>query len=281
MAGTKRPLRSGNENWRRMFVKIDSSLEIEIDNKVARVWINRPEKHNSFNDEVIRELTEAFRRLDDDSAVRVVVLGGRGKSFSAGGDLDWMRRAAGYSTEENLRDARKLSGLFSAIHDLGKPTIARVHGAAFGGGLGLTAACDIAVATTKALFATTEVRFGIVPGAISPYVIKAIGARACHRYFLTAERFDAHEAHRISLVHEVCEPDEVDARIEQITNAVLEGGPLAQRAAKNLIKEVGGRPIDRAVIEDASRHIANIRSTPEAREGLTAFLEKRKASWID
>jgi methylglutaconyl-CoA hydratase len=256
------------------------TLEIETRNRVATVWMNRPEVHNAFDESLIRELTQAFERLDRDEAVRVVVLGGRGKSFSAGADLNWMKRAASYTVEQNLRDARALAQMLKTINRLSKPTVARVQGAALGGGTGLTTACNIAIASTQASFATTEVKFGIIPAAISPYVIAAIGSRMANRYFLTAERFDAVEAHRIGMVHEVCAPEALDDRLDEIVGALLAGGPMAQNAAKNLIRAVVHRPVDDAVIEDTAQRIANLRATPEARDGIGAFLEKRKPGWL-
>ncbi len=257
------------------------SLEIDISRQVARVWMNRPELHNAFDETLIRELTEAFTQLEGDSGVRVIVLGGRGKSFSAGADLNWMKRAAAYTIEENLRDARALANMLKTIDCMSKPTVARVHGAALGGGTGLVSVCDIAIASAQASFATTEVKLGIIPGAISPYVGAAIGERAVRRYFLTAERFDAQEAHRLGMVHEVCAPDALDAHIEQVVASLLAGGPKAQAAAKDLIRAVVNRPVDDALIDDTSARIANIRATPEAKDGISAFLEKRKPGWVD
>jgi methylglutaconyl-CoA hydratase len=256
------------------------NLEIETAGGVATVWMNRPDRHNAFDEALIAELTAAFAALDVDPEVRVVVLAGRGKSFSAGADLNWMRKAAGYTVEENLRDARSLAAMLKTIDGIGKPTLARVHGAALGGGTGLTTACDIAIASTQAVFATTEVRFGIVPAAISPYVIRAIGPRMASRYFLTAERFDAQEAHRIGMVHEVVAPEALDARIAAITDSLLTGGPKAQGVAKRLIRDVAGRSIDDAVIEYTAQCIGNLRATPEARDGVGAFLDKRKPDWL-
>src|SRR6266481_6351805 len=179
------------------------TLEIETRAGVVTVWMNRANAHNAFNEALIAELTQVFETFDRDPAVRVVVLAGRGKSFSAGADLDWMRRVAAHTAEDNRRDARLLAKMFKTIHRLTKPTIARVHGAALGGGVGLAAVCDIAIASTQASFATTEVKLGFIPAVISPYVIAAIGERQARRYFLTAERIDAQEARRIGLVHEV------------------------------------------------------------------------------
>ncbi len=256
-----------------------SNLEIESAHGIATVWMNRPERHNAFDGTMIGEVTDAFTALEAEATVRLVVLAGRGKSFSAGADLDWMRKAASYTAEENLRDARALAAMLKTIDRLTKPTVARVHGAALGGGTGLAAACDIAIASTQASFATTEVKFGIVPAAISPYVIRAIGERMASRYFLTAERFDAQEAHRIGMVHEVVESDALDTRIRSIVDSLLIGGPKAQAAAKALIRRVAKHPLDDAVIEYTAQCIGSLRTTPEAREGIAAFLEKHAPGW--
>lgn len=255
------------------------TLEVEIGDSVATIWMNRAEAHNAFNETLIQELTNAFERLGHDPAVRVIVLAGRGKSFSAGADLEWMRRASGYSDEENRRDARKLAKMFVTIHRLSKPTVARVHGAALGGGVGLSAACDIVVATTGASFATTEVKLGMIPSVISPYVIAAIGQRQAHRYFLTAERFDAAEARRIGLVHVLCEPQELDEKVAAVTESLVANSPMAQASAKELIFHVADHPIEDVLIEDTAQRIAKSRATAEAKEGIAAFLEKRKPRW--
>jgi methylglutaconyl-CoA hydratase len=256
------------------------TVEVDRDAHVARVWMNRPDIHNAFDETLIVELTDCFTVLGGDEGVRVVVLGGRGKSFSAGADLNWMKKAAGYSAEENHRDALALARMLHALARMPKPTVARVHGAAIGGGTGLTTACDIAIASTSAFFAMSEVRFGIIPAAVSPYVVAAIGARAAHRYFLTAERFDANEARRLGMVHEVCAPDELDARVDAVVAMLLTGGPRAHAAVKDLIRAVADRRVDDALVEDTASRIASIRSTPEAREGIRAFLDKRKPDWL-
>ena len=258
----------------------DTALKIERRVDVAWVWMSRPEVHNAFDETLIAELTGAFKGLDADPSVRVIVLGGEGKSFSAGADLNWMKRQSAASAEQNLADARLLAELFRTISSCATPTIARVHGAALGGGMGLASACDICVASTKAQFATSEVRLGILPAAISPYVIRAIGERHAYRYFQTAERITAERARELGLAHEVAEPDQLDARVEQLIYALLAGGPLAQAAATDLIRAVANRPIDDALVEDTARRIATLRSTPEAREGLGAFLDKRAATWL-
>ncbi|MBR0566968.1 enoyl-CoA hydratase/isomerase family protein [Azoarcus sp. L1K30] len=256
------------------------ALEIELNNGVATVWMNRPDVHNAFNAQLIADITAACRELDADDSVRVVVLGGRGKSFSAGADLNWMKAAANASVEENLADGRRLAAMLRTLAEMNKPTIARVHGAALGGGMGLASACDICVAAEKAVFATSEVKFGIIPSAISPYVIRAIGERQSYRYFQTAERISAERAGELGLAHEVVASDELDARVGEIVAALLQGGPKAQAAAKDLIRAVANRPVCDEVVEDTARRISSLRATPEAKEGLDAFLSKRLASWV-
>jgi methylglutaconyl-CoA hydratase len=261
-----------------------ATLEIEqrgpAGQRVAWVWMNKPDVHNAFDETLIHELTATLQALDADPAVRVVVLAGRGKSFSAGADLNWMQRQSSASAEENLADARRLAELFRTLSRLSKPTIARVHCAALGGGMGLASACDICVASDRAVFATSEVRFGLIPSAISPYVIRAIGERQAYRYFQTAERIAAGRARELGLVHEVTDADGLDAQVQQLVDALLAGGPCAQAAATALIRAVANRPVEAALIEDTARCIATLRATPEAREGLSAFLQKRPAAWI-
>ena len=256
------------------------TLEIEMKGPVATIWMNRPDMHNAFDETLITELTAACTALDDDKDVRVVVLAGRGKSFSAGADLNWVKRAANNGVEDNLNDARALAGMLRVLAEMKKPTIARVQGAALGGGMGLAAACDIAVASTKAVFATSEVKFGIIPSAISPYVLLAIGARQAYRYFQSAERISAERAREIGLVHEAVEADELDAKVQEIVTALLQGGPLSQSAAKDLIRAVNNQPINDNLVEDTAHRIAHLRATPEAREGISAFLDKRSPAWV-
>ena len=257
-----------------------TTLEIELQGAVATIWMNRPELHNAFDEILIAEMTAACIALDDDEDVRVVILAGRGKSFSAGADLNWMKRAANNGLDDNLNDARALAKMLRTIAEMRKPTLARIQGAALGGGMGLAAACDIAVASTKAVFATSEVRFGIIPSAISPYVLRAIGARQAYRYFQSAERIDAMRAYEICLVHEAVEPEQLDARVQEIVGSLLQGGPLSQAAAKDLIRAVSGRPINDTLVDDTAHRIAHLRATPEAREGISAFLDKRTPNWI-
>jgi len=256
------------------------TLEIELKGPVATLWMNRPDLHNAFDETLIAELTAACIALDADPDVRAVVLAGRGKSFSAGADLNWMKRAANNGLEDNLNDARALARMLRTLAEMKKPTIARVQGAALGGGMGLAAACDIAVASTKAVFATSEVKFGIIPSAISPYVLRAIGARQATRYFQSAERIDAVRAREIGLVHETVEAEQLDAKVEAIIGALLQGGPLAQAAAKDLIRAVSHQPINDTLVEETAHRIAHLRATPEAREGIAAFLDKRSPAWI-
>jgi methylglutaconyl-CoA hydratase len=254
-------------------------LAVAIQGAVATVTLARPDVHNAFNETLIAELTDALRTLDADAAVRVVVLAGQGRSFCAGADLNWMKRMAGYGHAENLADATALAAMLQTLYALSKPTIARVHGPAFGGGVGLVAACDVALAAEGASFSLSEVKLGLIPATIGPYVVEAIGARAARRYFLTAERFDAAEALRIGLVHEVVAADGLDARVDALLGALRAAGPQAQAAAKALIRAVAQRPIDAAVIADTAERIAAVRASAEGKDGVAAFLGKRPPAW--
>jgi len=256
------------------------TLEIVRAGGVATIWMNRPDVHNAFNAQLIADLTAACIELDADNAVRAVVLAGRGKSFSAGADLNWMRAAGEASEAENFADAMKLAGMLRTLAEMNKPTIARVHGAALGGGMGLASACDICIAGDKAVFATSEVKFGIIPSAISPYVIRAIGERQAYRYFQTAERINATRAAELGLAHEAVAAEALDAKVEEVVDALLQGGPKSQAAAKDLIRAVANRPVSDALVMDTAGRIASLRATPEAKEGLAAFLDKRPAAWI-
>jgi methylglutaconyl-CoA hydratase len=258
----------------------EPTIEIEQAGAVARVWMNRAAVHNALNEDMIDELAETFLDLGEDSSVRVIVLSGRGKSFSAGGDIDYMKRQGAAPREINLATARGLAEMFRIIAVCPKPTIARVNGAAMGGGLGLIAACDVAVAASTAVFAASEVRLGLIPSTIAPYVLRAIGPRHARRLFQTGERIDAAEAHRIGLVHETAEVEQLDARVQAIVNDLLAGGPAAESAAKTLIEALTDRPISRELIEETAVRIADIRSDAEAVEGLSAFLEKRPPDWV-
>lgn len=257
-----------------------SYLREQRSDGVVRLTLNRPEIHNAFDDRQITELSAVLDELAGDDSVRVVVLTGAGRSFSAGADLKWMRRTSTYGESENLLDANALAALMKAMNELPKPTVARVNGAALGGGAGLVACCDVAVAADGALFGTTEVRLGIIPAVIGPYVVAAIGARQARRLMLTGERITAQEAVRIGLVHEVVAQDQLDVAVERIVSDLLQGGPGAIAAAKRLVRDLSDRAIDQELIDDTARRIAALRASPEAREGLGAFLEKRKPGWI-
>ncbi len=245
----------------------------------AVVVMNRPEVHNAFDDVLISALTAELRRLEADPDVRVVTLAGAGKSFSAGADLGWMRRMADYSHAENLADAMALAELMRTLDGLTKPTIALVQGAAYGGGVGLVACCDIALATPRAGFCLSEVRLGLIPAVISPYVVAAMGPRAARRFFLTAERFSADEALRIGLVHEVVAEGELEQRGADLANQLLQNGPAAMSAAKDLVAAVARRPLDADLIADTAERISATRASAEGKEGLGAFLEKRQPAW--
>lgn len=257
-----------------------ATLEIERKGAVATLWMNRPEVLNAFNEELIRDLAGACAELDADASVRVVVLAGRGKHFSAGADLNWMQRASGYSEAENLADARIFAGMLQALSGMSKPTIARIQGAALGGGTGLAAACDMAVAADNAVFSTSEVKFGIIPAVISPFVLRAIGPRHALRLFQSAERINAARALEMGLVGEVVPLAELDAAVARLAETLVAGAPDAQKAAKDLISAVNGRPIDDTVSEETARRIARRRATAEARDGIAAFLEKRPPAWL-
>jgi len=257
-----------------------ATLDVEVRNAIALVALARPDVHNAFDETSIAELTRALEALDADSAVRAVVLHGHGKSFCAGADLNWMKRMAGYGHAENLADANALAAMLRTLYMLGKPTIARVHGAAYGGGAGLVACCDIAVATQDATFAFSEAKLGLIPATIGPYVVEAIGARMARRYFVTGERFTAAEAYRIGLVHDLAPLETIDERINELLGALIVAGPHAQAQAKALIRAIAHRPIGDAVIADTAARIAEVRASPEAKEGVAAFLAKRRAVWV-
>jgi methylglutaconyl-CoA hydratase len=254
-------------------------LNIEIANGVGRITLNRPELRNAFDDALIRELQKSFERMQSDRAVRVLVLAGTGPAFCAGADLNWMKRMAGYGYEENLADAQALATMLATLDRLPKPTIARVHGPVFAGGTGLVAACDIAVGTQEAKFCLSEAKLGLSPATISPYVIRAMGERLARRYFLTAEVFGAEEAHRIGLLSALVPAADLDQEIEGLIRNLLAGGPEAQAKIKDLIRAIAHRPVDDALAADTAQRIAEIRVSPEGKEGIASFLEKRKAAW--
>jgi methylglutaconyl-CoA hydratase len=254
-------------------------LEIARNGGVARVTLNRPELRNAFDDGLIVRLTDAFQEIGADRSVRVMVLAGNGPAFCAGADLNWMKRMAGYGFEENLADAKALAGMLATLDRLPKPTIARVHGPVFAGGTGLVAACDIAVGTPEAKFCLSEAKLGLSPATISPYVMRAMGERNARRYFLTAEVFDAMEAYRIGMLSLLVETEELDATIDAILKHLLAGGPEAHARIKALIRDVAGRRPDDALAAETAQRIAEIRGSAEGKEGIAAFLEKRKPSW--
>lgn len=256
-------------------------LSLTREGPVARVTLDRPQLHNAFDEVLIAGLAAVFAELAGEEAVRVVVLAGAGKSFSAGADLNWMKRAAAYDEERNREDARALEAMLRAIDDCPKPVIAEVQGAAIGGGLGLVAACDMAVTAEAAVFATSEVRLGIVPAVIAPFVVRAIGPRMARRYFLTAERFGAAEAHRIGLVHEVVPAERLGERVRELAGEVLKGGPLALADAKRLVRLVEMMPQGGSILAEGTvGMIAERRASAEGKEGIGAFLEKRRPAWV-
>jgi len=258
-----------------------ANLLVTIDHRgVAELRLNRPELHNAFDDALIAELTTTLQQLNDNPAVRVVVLAANGKSFSAGADLNWMQRMAHYNEAENFADSRALAALMHTLNSMLVPTVARVQGAAYGGGVGLVACCDIAIASDNATFALTEVKLGLIPAVISPYVLGKIGVSAARRYFVSGERFDADTAKQLGLVHEVLDRDELDSYIGKLLDQLLANGPHAMAAAKMLIGRVAHQTIDAGLIDETAQRIARIRSSDEGREGVSAFLQKRQPGWV-
>ena len=255
-------------------------LEVSVRNAIGIVALNRPDVHNAFDETLIAELTEVFKALGADDDVRVVVVTGNGPSFCAGADLNWMKKMAGYRRPQNVADAKALAVMLRTLYELPKPTVARVQGAAYGGGVGLVACCDIAIGAIEATFALSEAKLGLVPATISPYVIAAIGARQASRYFLSAERFEAAEAFRIGLLHDIAPIAQLDDRVNEMLGPLLLAGPQAQRECKALIRAVANRVIDAKVIADTVNRIADVRASKEGKEGVAAFLGKRSAAWI-
>jgi len=257
------------------------TLLVTVADKVATVTLNRPDLRNAFNEEAIAELARVFDELGRNDAVRAIVLAANGPSFCAGADLNWMKKMAGYSHDENHADAMRLAEMLRTIYLCPKPTVARVQGDCYAGGMGLVAACDIVVASDTAGFCLSEVKLGLIPATISPYVIKAMGEQAARRYFLTAERFDAAEAQRIGVAHAVVAPEALDATVAGIVKALVNNSPHAVRQAKTLVREIVGQPVDDALLRDTAGRIAAIRASTEGREGVASFLEKRKPTWIN
>jgi methylglutaconyl-CoA hydratase len=257
------------------------TLLVTVADKVATVTLNRPDLRNAFNEGAIAELARVFDELGRNDAVRAIVLAANGPSFCAGADLNWMKKMAGYSHDENEADAMRLADMLRTIYLCPKPVVARVQGDCYAGGMGLVAACDIVVASETAGFCLSEVKLGLIPATISPYVIKAMGEQAARRYFLTAERFDAAEAQRIGVAHAVVAPEALDATVAGIVKALVNNSPHAVRQAKTLVREIVGQPVDDALLLDTAGRIAAIRASTEGREGVASFLEKRKPTWIN
>jgi len=255
-------------------------LQLQVTHLVATVTLNRPDVRNAFNDEVIAEVTEAFDALAGRDDVRCIVLTANGSAFCAGADLNWMRSMADYTYEQNLADAGRLAAMMRTVYECPKPTIARIQGDVYAGGTGLVAACDMAVCVDTANFCLSEVRLGLMPSTISPYVIRAMGARAAHRYFLTAERFSAAEALRIGFVHEMVTADALDAKVAELSSALVNAGPAAVKLCKKLLQDVAGNDITPELINMTIASIADVRVSPEGREGVQAFLQKRKPDWL-
>ncbi|MDC2860610.1 MULTISPECIES: enoyl-CoA hydratase/isomerase family protein [Delftia] len=257
-----------------------TALTLEFQGPLATITLTQPEVRNAFSDEVIADITHAFHAVGKRSDVRAVVLAAEGPAFCAGANLNWMRRMADYSRDENREDAGLLAEMLRVIYECPQPTIARVQGDVYAGGMGLVAACDMAVAAEGAGFCLSEVKIGLIPATISPYVIRAMGARAAHRYFLTGERFDAAEALRIGFVHRVVAADELDNAVDGLLKHLVSAGPAAARACKRLVIDVAEREINEQLIAATVEGIADIRASAEGKEGVQAFLQKRKPAWL-
>jgi len=247
---------------------------------VAEVWLDRPDVRNAFNDGVIAELTTAFAGFAQDAELRVVLLGGRGKAFCAGADLNWMRAMADYSWAQNKADAQALADMLWTIYRCPVPVVGRIHGDCYAGGVGLAAVCDVLVAADNVGFCLSEAKLGLLPATIGPYVVKALGEQASRRYFSTAERFSAAEAQRLGFVHELCSAEQLDERVAALLAAIAANGPAAVKACKRLVQDLAGQPITDGLREDTARRIADIRSSPEGKEGVSSFLQRRAPAWI-
>ncbi|MBC7715633.1 MAG: enoyl-CoA hydratase/isomerase family protein [Pseudorhodobacter sp.] len=257
-----------------------STLDLQRSGHVARVYLMRPDVRNAFNEQVIAELTATFQQLALEPDLRAVVLGGHGKAFCAGADLSWMRSMADYSWEQNRDDAQALADMLWAVYRCPIPIVGRLQGDCYAGGVGLAAVCDVVVAVDSMNFCLSEARLGLLPATISPYVIRAMGEQAARRYFITAERFSATQAHTMGLVHELCSADELDAKVDAIVAALVANGPLATRACKALVQDVAGLPITDGLRAETARRIADIRVSSEGKEGIQSFLQKRPPSWL-
>lgn len=259
---------------------MSSSLKIERDGHVARVTLNRPDVRNAFNEALIGELTAAFSDLGQDASLRAIVLAAEGKAFCAGADLNWMKAMAGYSWDENHADAAKLAEMLWTIYSCPLPVIARVQGDVYAGGVGLVSCADIVVAVDTAGFCLSEAKLGLLPATIGPYVVRALGEQASRRYFVTAERFSASEAHRLGLVQELATAETLDEKVAALTGALCANGPAAVKACKKLVQDLAHAPITPALRDDTARRIADIRASAEGREGVQSFLNKSKPSWL-
>jgi methylglutaconyl-CoA hydratase len=257
------------------------TLTITREDRVATVTLNRPDVRNAFNETTIAEIKQAFSELGEDANLRAIVLAANGPAFCAGADLNWMKKMAGYTHAENHADALQLAEMLRTIYLCPKPVVAKVQGDCYAGGMGLVAACDIIVAAEEANFCLSEVKLGLIPATISPYVIKAMGENAARRYFLTAERFGAQEALRIGFAHEVVSADALDAKVAEIVKALVNNSPNAVQQAKVLVREVVGQEVSDALLADTAERIAQIRASEQGREGVASFLEKRKPAWLN
>jgi methylglutaconyl-CoA hydratase len=258
-----------------------STLEVTRSRYTARVFLNRPDVRNAFNDGVIAELAEIFTSLSTDASLRCIVLGAHGKAFCAGADLTWMRAMADFDWDRNRADAARLADMLWTLYTCPVPVVGRIQGDCFAGGVGLAAVCDVLIAADGATFCLSEARLGLLPATISPYVIRAMGEQSARRYFVTAERFTALQAQSMGFVHEVCAAEMLDAKVDELVAALVANGPMAARACKRLVQDVSGRSIDAALRDDTARRIADIRASNEGREGVQSFLSKRKPAWID
>jgi len=256
-----------------------TTLDIQRQGAVARVWLNRPDVRNAFNDSVIAELTAAFRELGADASLRAIVIGGHGKAFCAGGDLNWMRAMADYSWEQNRADAQALADMLYTLYTCPLPLVGRVHGDCYAGGVGLASVCDVLVAAEGMHFCLSEARLGLLPATIGPYVVRALGEQASRRYFISAERFGAAEAHRLGFVHELATAETIDAKVDAIVQTLVANGPAAVKASKKLVQDLAGQPLTAALRADTARRIADIRASDEGREGVQSFLNKRTPRW--
>ncbi len=248
--------------------------------QVAEVWLNRPEVRNAFNDEVIAALTRTFAELSPDTELRVVLLAAHGKAFCAGADLNWMRAMADYSWDQNREDAQRLADMLWTLDQCPVPVVGRIQGDCYAGGMGLAAICDVVLASSQATFCLSEARLGLLPATISPYVLRALGVQASRRYFVTAERFSAAQAQALGLVHELCEPEALDAQVAELVATLVANGPAAVKACKQLVRDVAGQPLTEALRTETARRIADIRASDEGKEGLQSFLGKRSPNWL-